>query len=126
MKRLIKYRDWSEEIANSLEETRNIVLYWEKAIDSMEKIEDEPIKMSVELEEQPPIVQEVNERLNRQFAEAMEERLMQAHWWLIQENEDLKRINDILYRTSRSLTRIAIFFVILSWISRFLLTLKLK
>lgn len=45
----------------------------------MEKIEDEPIKMSVEVEEQSPIVQEVNERLNKQFAETMEERLMQIH-----------------------------------------------
>lgn len=121
MKRLIKYRDWSEEMTHSLEEIRNVILYWKKEIDSMEKIEDEPIKMSVEVEEQSPIVQEVNERLNKQFAEAIEERLIQIHWWLIQENEDLKRRNNILYRTNRNLTWIAILFVVLFWISWFLL-----
>ena len=121
MKRLIKYTDWSEEITYSLEETRNVILYWKKKIDSMEKIEDEPIKMSVEVEEQSPIVQEVNERLNKQFAETMEERLMQIHWWLIQENEDLKRKNNILYRTNRNLTWTAILFFILFRISWFLL-----
>lgn len=121
MKRLIKYTDWSEEITSSLEETRNVILYWKKKIDSMEKIEDEPIKMSVEVEEQSPIVQEVNERLNKQFAETMEERLMQIHWWLIQENEDLKRKNNILYRTNRNLTWTAILFFILFRISWFLL-----
>ena len=42
MKRLIKYRDGSEKITNSKEETIDEVRNWAKEIDCMEKIEDDP------------------------------------------------------------------------------------
>lgn len=41
MKRLIKYKDGTEKITNSLEETVEEVKNREKDIDSMEKIEDD-------------------------------------------------------------------------------------